>query len=129
MVQYNLIAAKSEDARLQQLPESLREGSARLAKSRLVGNPSLTDYGRVSRRTSRNRVIAHTAKDLSDKAGSHTHPVQISKFILRRSAAKRGSLRSGSRNGKLLIGTMIGSRSSIARSIQVNAWSISPRPR
>ena len=35
--QYMLIAAKSEDAKLQQLSESLREGSAQLAKSRLVG--------------------------------------------------------------------------------------------
>jgi hypothetical protein len=36
--QYMLIAAKSEDAKLQQLSESLREGSAQLAKSRLVAS-------------------------------------------------------------------------------------------
>ena len=35
--QYILIAAKSEYTKLQQLSESLSEGSVRLAKSRLVG--------------------------------------------------------------------------------------------
>ena len=51
-----------------------------------------------------------------------------SKCIFRSSAWKRASPRTGSRNGKLLIGMMIGSRASTALSIQSKAASQSPRP-